>query len=179
MSVSLGGGKSKSSSSSKALTAEQVQEYWDQVDSNSGGRLNDFAKNGTQETFFNMLSEDDIRAIGGMGETQRNEIRTSLDNQLSDLNDDASLTTSQRIRASQLANDSASSSLNAINKENEAAATRVLEQQNMADYQARLRNSQLSREDMESISAMFFGGKGQNSSSKSSSWNINSSGSME
>jgi hypothetical protein len=175
MSVSLGGGRSKSKSSSKALTAEQVQEYWDQVDSNSGGRLNSFAKNGTAETNYSMLSADDIRAVGGMGESQRNQIQTGLDNQLNDLNDDASITTSQRIRATQLANESASGALNAVNKESEALATQILEGQNSADYQARLRNSQLTREDLESLSAMFFGGKGQNSSSKSSSWNMSGS----
>lgn len=50
---SMGGSSSKSSS--KPLTPKQVQGYYTQLDANSGGRLADFALNGTQPTQYNPL----------------------------------------------------------------------------------------------------------------------------
>lgn len=47
---SLGGSSSKSSS--KPLTPTQVQGYYNQLDANTGGRLADFAMNGTQPTQY-------------------------------------------------------------------------------------------------------------------------------
>jgi hypothetical protein len=46
------GGSSKSKSESKPLTPAQVQGYYNQLNTNSGGRLADFARNGTQPTQY-------------------------------------------------------------------------------------------------------------------------------
>lgn len=51
---SLGGG---SKSSSKPLTPGQVQGYYTQLNANSGGRLADFARTGTQPTAYTPLSD--------------------------------------------------------------------------------------------------------------------------
>ena len=48
---SVGGGSSKS----KPLKPKQVQGYYDQIDANTGGRLADFARTGTQPTAYTPL----------------------------------------------------------------------------------------------------------------------------
>lgn len=48
---SVGGGSSKS----KPLKPAQVQGYYDQIDANTGGRLADFARTGTQPTAYTPL----------------------------------------------------------------------------------------------------------------------------
>ena len=185
MGASLGGGKSSSSSqnSSKSesnpLTAEEVQSYFDQLNQNSGGRLDNWAQAGTTAVNYTPLTEHELAAIGGAGATRRNETNRLLDNQLDQIQDDASLTVAQRTRAQQLANESAANTLDGINKEVEASMSALLSQDRLREYEASRQNSLIPREDLETLAAIYFGGKGQKStsesqgSSSSSSWNVN------
>ncbi|MCW7555522.1 hypothetical protein NX722_23445 [Endozoicomonas gorgoniicola] len=180
MGISLGGGKSKSksqsSSESSPLSPDEVQKYFEMINKNSGGRLNDWATNGTAAVNYNPLTKEELSAIGGAGETRRQATKELLNNQMDTIKNDSSLTVAQRMRGQQVANESASKSLDGINKEVEASMSALVSQDRMRQYQAALQNSLIPREDLAAIASIFFGGKGQKSSSQSSgsgsSWNF-------
>lgn len=170
--MSMGGGSGSSSqqsqSNSTPLTADEIQTYFNQLDSNSGGRLGAFAQSGTAPVNYNGLSEGDLLAVGGAGETRRNAVNDGLISQMDQISNDGSLTYAQRQRSQQLANDSARGDIDAINKEVEASLAALKQAENQNSYNADVRNSQLEAQDLELLANIFFGGKGQTSSSTSS-----------
>ena len=182
--MSIGGGSSKSKNSShqtsesSPLTPEEVRGYYDMLDGLTGGRLNTFANQGTAPVNYAPLTEGQLRAIGGAGETRRNALNRTYNDQQDQINDDSSLTVAQRTRANQLATNEYSDSLDAINKEVEATMAALSGQEQMNAYNASVRNANLTRDDLNAIANIFFGGKGQKSKSEgsssgsSSSWNF-------
>ena len=179
--MSFGGGgssgtsSSQSSSESKPLTPEEVQGYFDQLDGITGGKLGNFAQNGSQQVNYNGLSTEQLQAIGGAGATRKQAVSDGLTEQLGQINDDSSLTYAQRQRLTQLANDSATQNMDAINKEVEASLAALAQAENQNQYNADIFNSQLKAKDLELLANIFFSGKGQVSSSQSSSTSSNSS----
>ena len=190
MGFSLGGSKSKSKSSSQQssesnpLTPNEVKEYYDMLNGITGDRLNNFATQGTSEVNYQPLTQEQLVAIGGAGETRRNALNKSLTNQQDQINNDSSLTVSQRTRANQLAHESFNDNMDSINKEVESLMSALMSQENQNTYNAKVRNANITREDLNTIANIFFGGKGQksksegSSSGKSSSFGFNTSASI-
>ncbi|PJE79285.1 hypothetical protein CI610_01750 [invertebrate metagenome] len=183
MSGSIAGGSSKSStkSSSRVSTSEELEAYFSKINQLSGGRLQQMATQGTPTTQYNQLTPEELKRIGGAGETRRNVIYSNLSNTMDRVSKDPSMTYAQKQRSNQLANEAATNQLDAINKETEAALTGLSSQERMRDYQARLANAGLTRQDLALLSQIYFGGKGQysQSKSKSSAWNAQFSGGVK
>ena len=156
MSSSFGKSRQKSSQSSQQqsnpLTPEEVAQYFGQLDELTGGRLGSYAKTGTKPA-----TAEEIQALGGLGATRRLEAEQARGGALDRIVADPSLTLAQRQRSSQLSDRDYSDRLDAIAKETEAAKTGLAQQ-----------NAKLTREDMELLAQIFFGGKGQRSSGTSS-----------
>lgn len=212
MSGSLSGKRDKSkstqSSSSAPLTAAQLEAYYQNLDKLSGGRLKAFATEGTaptdyngialegeaangrptiQTARYNELTPEQLRAVGGAGETRRLAIERARTRSVEEQASDPSLSVAQRFRARQLTDQDAAAQLDAINKETEAALTGVASEQRgrtlAADsaraeainaitqselgrrYEAALTNAGLTAKDLELLADIYFGGKGQQSSS--------------
>jgi hypothetical protein len=227
MSGSLSGKKDKSSStqssSSKPLTAKELEDYYASVNKLSGGRLNAFAQTGTQapeysgvalegeaadgrpgiETAsYNELTPEQLRAVGGAGETRRRAIERLRDQAVSDQAADPRLSVAQRFRARQLTDQQAQGDLDAVNAESEAQIAQLASEQRgrtlAADqsraevintitqselgrrYEAALTKAGLTAKDLELLANIYFGGKGQVSSSQgeamSRGWGFAASG---
>lgn len=153
-------GKSSGSSQSRPLTPGELQQYYAQLDVNSAGRLGQWAQQGTTP-----LTEDQIKAVGGLGETRRVEAQRAREDAIQAIVADPSLTLSQRQRSQQLTGREYADRLDAIAKESEAAKTALARE-----------NNNLTREDLQLLANIFYGGKGQISNSKSSSLNLGGSG---
>ncbi len=170
--MSIGGGKNEqtqqSNSESKPLTPEEVQGYFDQLDGITGGKLGNFAQNGSAPVNYEGLTQDQLLAIGGAGATRKQAVNDGLTQQLDQIGNDSSLTYAQRNRSNQLANESARSDLDAINKEVEASLAAMAQAENQNKHQSNIYNSQLQARDLELLANIFFGGKGQTSTSSSS-----------
>lgn len=162
--MSIGGGKSKSSS--KPLSAAGVATYFDKIDDLSGGRLGQFATGGTPGVEYAPLTADELRSLGGAGATRTAAVQRTRDQAGERIGADPSLTTFQRVRANQMADTDASTQLDAISKETEALLTQIAGDERSKQYQAGVNNAQLSREDMLALADIFFGGRGQSSSSR-------------
>lgn len=194
------GGKSKSSTTSvsKPLSPAEVGGYFTYLDGLSGGRLDAFAKNGTRETHYvpaaksvgyQMLTADELRGLGGLGATRESAARRELDGALENLAADPRLSVAQHLRGKQLANTDYMDRLDAINQEREAAISQLASQERgrdyearaadrmafmeeaQRDYSARAANAGLTRDDLQALAEIYFGGKGQvtTSTSKTSS----------
>lgn len=174
--MSLGGGSNESSSesSSRVSTPEELAAHFAKLNQLSGGKVGTWAQEGTAPTYYNQLTEQQLKNIGGAGETRRQAINTNLTNQMDQINTNPSMTYAQQQRATQLANESARSQLDAVNKETEAAMTGLASQEQMRQYQAALANAGLTQKDLALLGQLYYGGKGNVSSSSSSSsgWNV-------
>lgn len=155
-------GKSKSKQSSTVLDPDQVASYFSKINDISGGQLNSFAEG---DDSYQGATTDEIKALGGLGATRINQLTQNRDRVNKEYGSDASLSVLQKLRAKQLNNDSANSSLDAINKETEAAITNFASNNEIT-------KSNMRREDLTALANIFFGGKGQNSSGKSSSFKV-------
>lgn len=157
----------KSESESKPLTPHQVQQYWNTIDANTGGRLGGWAAEGTQATEYQKLTPEQILAVGGLGATQTAEVERMRQQGRQEVAADPSLSMFQRQRTNQLADQDVQARLNAIAKETEAAVSGLAGQENKLAYQADVANQQLTRDDLLALANIFFGGKGNTSNSQS------------
>lgn len=173
---SIGGGKQSSKSSSRQTTPKELEQYFKSLGALSGGRLGDWATQGTAQTQYNALTPQQLQAVGGAGATRTAALNQSLQNQQDQINQNTGMTYAQRGQANQQATDTYNQQADAINKEVEAATTGLASQEQMRQYQANLANAQLSAQDLALLSQIYYGGKGQYSDSRSSGWNANTSG---
>ena len=168
MSVGGGGSSSSSSQSSRPTTPEELQAYFDKLDKTAGGRLGQFATQGTAPTQYNALTQQQLQDIGGAGATRQASIDQSLSDQRDQINSNNSMTYAQRNQANQQATENAMTQKDAINKEVEAAMTGLASQENQRLYGADLANNQQLAQDLALLSQIFYGGKGQYSTGTSS-----------
>jgi hypothetical protein len=229
--------KSNSVSTSTPLTANQVNRYYRKLNKNSGGRLKDWARSGTEETeyqgvsnasqyfstdlgyqprsadvTYQAVSDDRIKALGGLVATRNLQNQKARQQAIDEITGDAGLTLAQRQRSTQLTDRDYADRQDAIAKEIEGQITQAaLEQaqadqagrmaqagfdadqwmreyegrQNQAgqsqalaaflqseagrDYEARARNAGLKREDLLALAEIYFGGKGDITTSSSNS----------
>lgn len=168
--MSVGGGSSSSSSnqSSRPTTPEELQAYFNQLDRTTGGRLGQFAAQGTAPTQYNALTQQQLQNIGGAGATRQAAIDQSLAGQQDQINSNNSMTYAQRNQANQQATENAMAQRDAVNKEVEAAMTGLASQENQRLYGADLANNQQLAQDLALLSQIFYGGKGQYSTGSSS-----------
>ncbi len=175
--MSVGGGSSSSESeaSSRTSTPEELEAYFASLSALSGGRLGSWAVEGTDPTHYNALTQAELQAIGGAGATRQSALDTSYANQTDQINTDSSLTYAQNTQANQQATENYMTQQDAINQEVEAAMTGLASQEAMRQYQADLANAQLTAQDLALLSQIYYGGKGQysTSSSDSGSWDAN------
>jgi len=157
--------KTNSESYSRALNAEEVGSYFDKLNSLSSGNLNAFAKGGNA---YQGPSIDNVKALGGLGATRINSLIQDRDRINDNYNTDASLSIFQKLRAQQLNNNDANASLDAINKETEAAITQFITSNELEKTKSK-------RADLDLLAQIYFGGKGQKSGSKSSTSSSSSS----
>jgi hypothetical protein len=210
ISVGVSGSKSKSNQQSQTsqLTPAQVRAYFSDVDEISGGRLSRYATEGTapvdyqglalageapggrqtiQTASYQQLTPDELRAVGGAGETRRFAIERARKQAVGDQAADPSLSVAQRFRARQLTDQDAGDQLDAVNRETEALITQLAggerEKAFTADaaraqainqitseelsrrYQAELDKAGLTAADLDQLAQIYYGGKGQQSSS--------------
>lgn len=226
-------GKSKQSSSSAPLTANQVATYYGKVDELSGGALDDYAKRGTAATAYTPVSRadlvkpgtvnaqtvaynaptaDNVKALGGLGATRAAEIERMRQSGRSETAADPSLSVFQKTRVNQLSDQDSQDRLDAIKKETEAAIAGMVSESAGRDltaqttnagnnlnaqatnadntiragsrnldtldndarnkYIADAANASLTREDLDALARIFFGGAGNSSSSSGRSFNL-------
>lgn len=159
--------------------------------SDSAGRLSTFAQTGTpavqyegagSRTFLGDQSAR-IKALGGLGATQTAEVQRARAAALQQINSDAGLDVTQKARSRQLSDNDYADRLAAIAKQSEGAiaqaglATAQADQQAaLAEarqrYAAKVRNAELTREDLTALANIFFGGKGQTNNSDSNAWSF-------
>ncbi len=208
ISVNASKQKSNQQSSTQQLTPKQVRAYFSEVDDISGGRLSRFATEGTapvdysgfalageapggrqgiQTASYQELTPDQLRAVGGAGETRRFAIERARQQAVDDQAADPSLSVAQRFRARQLTDRDAGDQLDAVNRETEALITqlagaereksfgadaaradainRITSEELTRRYQAELQKAGLTAADLDQLAQIYYGGKGQNSSS--------------
>lgn len=155
-------GKSKQSSSSAPLTADQVATYYNKVNEFSGNRLDGYAKTGTQATnytpvdradlikpgtvtaqnvSYNAPSADNIKALGGLGSSRAAEIERMRQAGRSETAADPSLSVFQKTRVNQLSDQESQDRLDAIKKETEAAISQMVAESAGRDLTAQTTNA--------------------------------------
>ena len=147
MSVSRGG---KNASGSTPSTTADYTGYFGGLDTLTGGKLGDFAKNGTTR-----LTAEQIQAYGGLGATRTADVNRARGQAIEGISADPNLTIAQRQRSTQLTDQDAQSRLDAINKETEAGIA------GLAQY-----NNALTASDLETLMKAYYGGKGETKLSK-------------
>ncbi len=168
MSLGFGKNKSSSQSSSRPTTPEELQSYFNNLNQLTGGKLGSWAQTGTAQTQYNPLSQGQLEAIGGAGATRQAKVDLALADQQDKIASNSAMTYAQRQQANQKAYETAMTQKDAINKEVEAAMTGLASQEAMREYQANLANAGLTSRDLALLSQIYFGGKGQYSTGKSS-----------
>lgn len=165
-------GKNKSSSTSRPLTAAEISSYYDQLNNYSSGRLNDWARNGTEASYYSEMKPEDIRKLGGLGATQIQGITAERDRQNAEINADPSMSVFQRQRARQLNSDGFNDRLRAINAETEAAIANMATGEHTKAYEDELRRKGMTAEDLNTLASIYFGGSGTISSSRGRSFSM-------
>ena len=179
--MSFGAQKSSSSQASKPLTPEEVTDYFRQVDILTGGtagtpavpgtsevpgtpavpgtpgRLQKFATEGTPQ-----LSPEQIQAVGGMGADRTRQIDVARKQAVDQITADPNLSIAQRQRSTQLTDQDYNDRLAAITKEIEGQKT------SLAQY-----NAGLTADDLSLLAEIYYGGKGQTSTGRASSFGFN------
>lgn len=148
MSFNRSTGKQTSQSSSTSTAG--YQDYFRGLDKLTGGRLGEFATDGTAK-----LAPEQIQAYGGLGATRTADVNRQRAQAIEEISADPNLTIAQRQRSTQLTDQDVQSRLDAINKETEAGIT------GLAQY-----NNELTAKDLELLIKAYYGGKGQQSTSK-------------
>lgn len=157
----------KSDSESEPLSAAKVGTYWDKLNDNTGGRLSEFAATGTAPTEYTQLAPEQIQALGGLGATQVGEVERMRSRALEEAAANPSLSVYQQQRVRQLTDEDAADRLAAIAKQTEGAITGLASQEHGRQFDADRANAAISRDDLQALANIFFGGKGQKSESSS------------
>lgn len=126
----MSGSKSRTRSDARGINPDELTEYFTRQNELSGGRLNQFAKQGTGETEYggaNFTNANytaarprDIKALGGLGATQLSSIATERQQGRQETAADPSLSIFQRQRSNQLSEQDLDARADAIRKETEA-----------------------------------------------------------
>ncbi|PKM43258.1 MAG: hypothetical protein CVV05_15540 [Gammaproteobacteria bacterium HGW-Gammaproteobacteria-1] len=174
MSFGMGGGESSShnsstsQSSSNMLTPEQLRSYFTEMDALSGGRIGTFAQGGGE---YRPTSDAELRSLGGAGASREAAAVKARAEAVGEITSDPSMSVFQRQRARQITDNDYSARMDAIKKETEALQSAGASQRHDAYLK-----------ELELLSSIFYGGKGSNaqstssSSSGSSSWDAHMSG---
>ena len=174
-----GGSKSFSTStseqSSDPLSAPELRTYFNQLNALSGGKINTFARRGTPVVTYKAPTNAQVKALGGLGATQKLDINRAQQQALDQLNADPSLSVFQKVRGEQLTNQDALQQRQALDKETEAAITALLQDRAKTTTETGFRNAEQRRQDAAALAEIFFGGKGQKSKGKSTSTSTGSS----
>jgi len=170
--MSFNMGKSESHSKSRQLTPDQIQAYFSNIDNITGGRLGNYAKNGTPAVDYHSLTPDQVQSMGGLGATRTNSARTARAQALHQIEADPTMTMEQRQRAKQLTDQQYANELDSIAKETGAQITNMASQENARKYAADVANSKLTAEDLARLAQIYFGGKGSQSDSSAHAWKI-------
>lgn len=154
---------------SDPLSADELGTYFGKLNSLSRGRLNSFARGGTKNVNYKGPTNAQVRAMGGLGATQKLDIRRAQQEALDQLGADPSLSAFQKVRGQQLTNQDALQQTQALDKETEAAITALLQDRAKATTETGFRNAEQRRQDAAALAEIFFGGKGQKSSGSQTS----------
>lgn len=169
------GSKSKSTSSSSStsssdpLTPDELAGYFGKLNTLSGNDLRRFGTRSTDTVKYTPVTNAQIRALGGLGATERRDVNAALDRNLAEIDADPSLSTFQRVRGNQLAVDDARTQNQAISKEVEAAIANLANERAKTRTDVGFQNRELRRNDLLALAEIFFGGKGQRAKSTSTS----------
>ncbi len=136
------------------------------------GRLSTFAQQGTPAVDYQALTQEDIKALGGLGATRMSQVDEARRQAAAELAADPSMTLYQRQRATQMNNRDTNDRMDAILKETEAAIATMAQEEARRQYESDVNKAKLTREDLEALANIFYGGMGNTSSSKSSGFNL-------
>ena len=142
----------RSRSQSTPTTAVDYASYFGGLNDLTGGRLGDFATNGTQR-----LTTEQIQSYGGLGATRKMEAERGRARAIDEIAADPNLSVAQRQRSTQLTDQDAQARLDAIGKETEAGISAL------AQY-----NNSLTASDLETLIRAYYEGGGQVTSSRGS-----------
>lgn len=165
-------GHSKSDSSSRGSTPEELQNFYQKFNSLTGGRLNTLSKTTAAPVNYTALTPGDIQKIGGLGATQELGINNYRNRAIGELQADPSLSLFQRQRGTQLVNQDVNNQIGALNKEREAAIQSLAQDENLKKYYAADKNASRELESLMALADIFYGGKSQSSSTKTRSINF-------
>lgn len=154
---------SQSSSSSRPSSPRELADYYQRLNSLTGGRVDAVAGSPLEP-----LGPDAIRALGGLDAMRELKAMEARQRAIDEIEADPSLSLFQRQRARQLTDEDLSATQDAIAKETGAQIT-ALARRNALDKV----ESDLAQ--LEALADIFFGGKGQHSKSSSSSTSSSSS----
>lgn len=171
--MSVGKSKSKSKQTSRPLTADELSGYFNRLNEHSGGRVDDFARNGAGSAQYEALTPEQLRSLGGAGASREAALTDARANAISEINADPSLTTFQRQRARQLTDNDFSSRLDAIKAESEAALAGLASEEQARKYAADKDNRDRLQEELALLAQLFYGGKGSISEGSSGSRGFN------
>ena len=172
MSKSKSKNKSDSENSGGSVTrpssTAELNDYFYQLNNATGGNLARFSQGGmSPEVNYQQLTPQQLRAMGGAGATRELGAQRVRDDTLGRVQADPRLSVYQSQYAGQQADRDYWSNLDAILKESEAGMTALAGQQRTQDLNAQQFNAGLTREDLEALARIYFGGKGQ----YADSWN--------
>lgn len=149
--------------SSDPLSADELGTYFGKLNSLSRGRLNTFARNGTKNVAYKGPTNAQVRALGGLGATQKLGIDRAEQEAMDRLAADPSLSVFQKVRGQQLTGQDALEQTQALDKETEAAITALMQDRAKTTTEVGFRNAEQRRQDAAALAEIFFGGKGQKS----------------
>ena len=154
-------------SDSGPISPEQAAAYWGNLNSLTGGNLNAFATSGTAPVAYQGLSTDQLRALGGAGETRRLASRQAYTDRASQLASDPSMTLAQRQYSGGLNTRELASQLDAINADAEAGIVTAAQTDAGRTYDANRANADQKLKDQQALAEMYARFIGQQSSSNS------------
>lgn len=160
------------SSLSRPLGPDELTDYFSEINSLTkgarapGGRLFQFARSGTPAVNYKAPTNAQIKGLGGFGATRKADVERARAEELEQIMADPSLSVFQNRRSRQLVNQDAATSRDAINQEIEAAIAEAAFERAAKQYDSGVRNSDRLREDMALLAEIFFGGKGQETTSE-------------
>lgn len=178
-----GGGMGAISSSADWLASMSRQNpdgspaggHWETVTTpgqDSPGRLSAWAQGGTPAVDYQGLTGGQLRALGGAGASREQAAADARRRAIEEINANAGLDVTQKLRATQLQDADTAARLDAIRKETEAQMTQLASQEAARQYGADVRNADLTKEDLAALAQIFFGGKGATSKNSSSNFNL-------
>lgn len=158
--MSLSWSDNDSQSSSRPSSADELQQYWDRVNTITGGGLGQFATDGTAPVSYTPISEGQIRtanysgltdkdiaatgyealapervqALGGLGATRKADAARARSRALEEVAADPNFSVAQKFRATQLTDEDYNARSDAIARETEAAITGFMSEEQKRKY---------------------------------------------